>query len=329
MSGEQKAVRLAYYPGCVSRSTGKEMDLSTRAVCSALGLELEELADWNCCGATHVASELVTLGLSARNLAQTELPITTSCAICYCNLRTAAQRLADPALLSRINGALAGKPSNSEAGHPEAGRSEVGHTEAERSDIEHSEEGQPELKRLGAKRPEVRHALEVILEALEKDQDSVVIPLKDLKVAPYYGCLMTRPKGIYSAEFPTVLERLLKILKAEPLEFRLKTFCCGGPIFMPQEEAAEETAFKILKEARKAGAEVIVTLCPLCHLMLDAKQRILEGKRREKIGIPVLYVTQLAGIALGLGPEELGLNMNAVSPMTMVEKIYEKMAEGK
>ena len=282
-------MRLAYYPGCVSKSTGKEMDLSTRAVCSALGLELEELADWNCCGATHVANELVTLGLSARNLAQTELPVMTGCAICYCNLRTAVQRLQDSELKARVNEVLAGKYSGGE----------------------------------------VRHALEVILEVLEKDQDAIAMPLKDLKVAPYYGCLMTRPKGIDSAEFPTVLEKLLKILKAEPLDFRLKTFCCGGPIFMPQEEAAEETAFKILKEARKAGAEVIVTLCPLCHLMLDAKQKILEGKRKERIGIPVLYVTQLVGIALGLGPEELGLELNAVSPMAVMERIYQKMAEGK
>jgi heterodisulfide reductase subunit B len=282
-------MRLAYYPGCVSKSTGKEMDLSTRAVCSALGLELEELADWNCCGATHVANELVTLGLSARNLAQTELPVMTGCAICYCNLRTAVQRLQDSELKARVNEVLAGKYSGGE----------------------------------------VRHALEVILEVLEKDQDAIAMPLKDLKVAPYYGCLMTRPKGIDSAEFPTVLEKLLKILKAEPLDFRLKTFCCGGPIFMPQEEAAEETALKILKEARKAGAEVIVTLCPLCHLMLDAKQKILEGKRKERIGIPVLYVTQLVGIALGLGPEELGLELNAVSPMAVMERIYQKMAEGK
>jgi heterodisulfide reductase subunit B len=218
----------------------------------------------------------------------------TSCAICYCNLRTATQRLEEPELKARINGVLAGRYS----------KSEVRHTE-------------------------VKHALEVILEALEMDQEALAVPLTELKVAPYYGCLMTRPKGIDSAEFPTILEKLLRILKAEPLDFRLKTFCCGGPIFMPQEEAAEETAFKILKEAGKAGADVIVTLCPLCHLMLDAKQKILEGKRKEKIGIPVLYVTQLVGIALGLGPEELGLNLNAVSPMVMVERIYEKMAEGK
>ncbi len=96
---------------------------------------------------------------------------------------------------------------------------------------------------------------------------------------------------------------------------------------MPQEEAAEDVAYRILKEAKKEGAEVIVTLCPLCHLMLDAKQKAIENKRGEKIGIPVLYVTQLVGIALGLGPEELGLNMNAVSPMPMVERVYERMTE--
>ena len=111
------------------------------------------------------------------------------------------------------------------------------------------------------------------------------------------------------------------------MDFRLKTFCCGGPIFMPQEKAAEDIVFKILSEAKKAGAEVIVTVCPLCHLMLDAKQKTLEQKRGEKIGIPVLYVTQLAGIALGLGPEELGLDMNSVSPMAMMEKVYEKISE--
>ena len=96
---------------------------------------------------------------------------------------------------------------------------------------------------------------------------------------------------------------------------------------MPQEKAAEDIAYKILMEAKNAGAEVIVTVCPLCHLMLDAKQKALEQRHGEKIGIPVLYVTQLVGIALGLGPEELGLNMNSVSPMAMMEKVYERMVE--
>lgn len=278
-------MKLSYFPGCVSKSTGKEMDLSTRAVCSALGIALEELEDWNCCGATHVANELVATGLAARNMAQTDLPIMTSCSICYSNLRSAAQRMEDPEVNAKVNAVLTRKYSGAQ----------------------------------------VRHALDVILEVLGKNDEPIVVPLKDLKVAPYYGCLMTRPRGVDSPEFPTILEKLIKVLKAEPLDFRLKTFCCGGPIFMPREHAAEDVAYKILKEAKKAGADVIVTLCPLCHLMLDAKQKALEQKRGEKIGIPVLYVTQLVGIALGLGPEELGLNMNAVSPMPMVERVYERM----
>ncbi len=281
-------MKLAYYPGCVSQSTGKEMDASTRAVCAALGIELLELEDWNCCGATHVSNELVATGLAARNMAQTDLEIMTSCSICYSNLRAAAQRLEETSTREKVNAVLDKKYSGSK----------------------------------------IRHALDVILEALSEDDERIVVPLKELKVAPYYGCLLTRPAGQYSPQFPTILEELIKRLQAEPVDFRLKTFCCGGPIFMPQEKAADDIAFRILSEAKKAGAQVIVTVCPLCHLMLDAKQKVLEQKHGETIGIPVLYVTQLAGIALGLGPEELGLNMNSVSPMAMMEKVYERMGEG-
>jgi heterodisulfide reductase subunit B2 len=263
------------------------MDASTRAVCSSLGIELHELDDWNCCGATHVSNELVTTGLAARNMARTDLPIMTSCSICYSNLRSAVQRLEEPGMLAKVNSVLTTKYSGAE----------------------------------------IHHALDVILESLAENDERIVVPLKDLKVAPYYGCLLTRPRGIDSPEFPTTLEKLIKKLQGEPLDFRLKTFCCGGPIFMPQELAAEDIAYKILMEAKIAGAEVIVTVCPLCHLMLDAKQKALEQKHGEKIGIPVLYVTQLVGIALGLGPEELGLDMNSVSPMAMMEKVYERMAE--
>jgi len=281
-------MKLAYYPGCVSKSTGKEMDASTRAVCSALGIELEEIDDWNCCGATHVSNELVAIGLAARNMARTNLDIMTSCSICYSNLRAAAQRLEETELREKVNAVLDSKYSSSK----------------------------------------IRHALDVILEALPENDERIVVPLKELKVAPYYGCLLTRPAGLYRPQFPVILDKLIKRLQADPVDFKLKTFCCGGPIFMPQEKAAEDTAFKILSDAKKAGAEVIVTVCPLCHLMLDAKQKVLEKNHGEKIGIPVLYVTQLAGIALGLGPEELGLNMNCVSPMAMVERVYERMPEG-
>ncbi len=280
-------MKLAYYPGCVSLSTGKEMDVSTRAVCAALGIELEELADWNCCGATHVSNELVAAGLAARNMAQTELPIMTSCSICYSNLRSAVRKLEDAEVRERVNAVL-------------------------------------EKKYSGAS---IRHALDVILESLSKKDERIVLPLKEIKVAAYYGCLLTRPVGQYSPQFPTILEELIKRLEAEPVELRHKTACCGGPIFMPREEAADDIAFAILAEAKEAGADAIVTVCPLCHLMLDAKQKALEQKGGQEIGIPVLYVTQLVGIALGLGPEELGLEMNSVSPMAVVERAYERMAE--
>jgi heterodisulfide reductase subunit B len=280
-------MKLAYYPGCVSKSTGKEMDASTRAVCAALSIELEEISDWNCCGATHVSNEMVATGLAARNMAQTDLPIMTACSICYSNLRAAAMRLEETKILEKVNAVLDKKYRSAS----------------------------------------IRHALDVILEVLVENDERIVVPLKELKVAPYYGCLLTRPTGQYSPEYPVILETLIKRLQAEPVDFRLKTFCCGGPIFMPQEKAAEDIVFKILSEAKKAGAEVIVTVCPLCHLMLDAKQKTLELKRGEKIGIPVLYVTQLAGIALGLGPEELGLEKNSVSPMAMMERAYKRMVE--
>ena len=283
---QSRGMRLAYYPGCVSKSTGKEMDLSTRAVCSALDIALEELEDWNCCGATHVANDLVSMGLAARNMAQTDLPIMTPCAICYSNLRNAARRMEEPAVMAKVNATLTKKYSGAQ----------------------------------------IKHALDVIIEALRKDPDKIAVPLTGLKVATYYGCLMTRPRGgIDSPEYPTILEKLIRSLKAKPVDFRLKTFCCGGPIFITEQQAAEDVAYQILSEAKKAGAEVIVTLCPLCHLMLDAKQKSLEMKRGETFGIPVLYVTQLVGIALGLRPDELGLNMNSVSPMPIIDKVYESI----
>lgn len=283
-------MKLAYYPGCVSRSTGIEYDLSTRAVAQALDLELEDLDDWNCCGATHAANELLAVGLAARNLSMTDQPIMTSCSICYSNLRTAIKSLEKNGIRERINSLL-------------------------------------DRKYKGA---DVRHVVSVLLEALDSDDGSkrVAVPLDGLKVAPYYGCLLTRPKnGIDSPEHPQILERLIRTLKAEPVDFPLKMLCCGGPIFMPQDGAASESIYHILKSAKHAGAEMIMVVCPLCHLMLDAKQRAVETKYDEEIGLPVLYVTQLAGIALGLGPDELGLMKNSISPMAIVEEVYKRTME--
>lgn len=289
-------MKLAYYPGCVARSTGREYEISTRAVCDALGVELEEIDDWNCCGATHVSNEVVSTALAARNLVRTDLPVMASCSICYSRLRAAMIRLEDRKVREKVNSAF-------------------------------------DKKYEGAK--EVEHVIETIARALskagdkDKDQeeekgpkDLVVRPLAGLKAAPYYGCLLTRPGGgIDSPENPSILEDLIRTLGAQPTDFRLKMKCCCGPIFVPEEEAAADTLIRILLNAKESGADFVVALCPLCHLMLDANQVLLEKKFGEKISLPILYVTQMAGLALGLAPEELGLDINLVSTKPVLEKL--------
>ncbi len=277
---------IAYYPGCVSKATGREYDISTRAVAEALGIELVELDDWSCCGATHVSNETLAVALAARNLVQSDLTIMTTCSICYSNLRIAVNRLNDNGLRSRINALLA-----------------------------------KDYK--GAR---VIHVVEMIAEALKEKE--LPIPLRGLKLSAYYGCLLTRPaNGIDSPENPRILEDLIRRFGAEPVESPLKMLCCGGPIFMPREDAALESTYHILRSAKRLGADAIMVVCPLCHLMLDAKQKVIEKRYGVDLGIPVLYVTQLAGIALGLGPDDLGLEKNSVSATPLLERIYQSMAE--
>ena len=284
----------------MARSTGREYEISTRAVCKALGVELEEIDDWNCCGATHVSNEMISTALAARNLVRTELPVMASCSICYSRLRAAMIRLKDRKVREKVNQAL---------------------------ETKYEEE------------KEVLHVIQTITGALagagagndadDQDRDRgpgdlIVRPLSGLKVAPYYGCLLTRPGGgIDSPENPSILENLIRTLGAEPTDFRLKMKCCCGLIFMPEEDAAAETLIRILRNARASGADFVVALFPLCHLMLDANQPILEKKFGEEIKLPILYVyvTQMAGLALGLAPEELGMEMNSVSTRPVLEKL--------
>lgn len=276
---------IAYYPGCVSKATGREYDISTRSVAKALGIELIELDDWSCCGATHVSSELVAVGLAARNLTQSELPVMTTCSICYSNLRTAVRRLEDNSLRARVNSVL-------------------------------------DRKYKGAR---VMHVVEMLSEHLQNKE--LPIKLSGLRVSPYYGCLLTRPgNGIDSPEHPKLLEDIVRMLGAEPVESPLKMLCCGGPIFMPREDAALESTYHILMSAKRAGADAIMAVCPLCHLMLDAKQGAIERRYGVELGMPVLYITQLAGMALGLGPDELALEMNSVSPLPLLERVYESLS---
>ncbi len=284
-------MKIAYYPGCTLHGTAREYDASTKAVCQASGIELIELDDWNCCGALEaVFDKELSMGLSARNnmLAQkTGLDLVVPCSICSHNLGRADKALkTDEAFRAKIEKAL----------------------------------GQ---KYKGVK---IMHLLDVVVndlgtEALAK---KFIKPLKGIKAVPYYGCLLVRPSEVSkfdNPENPTSLDNLIKATGAECLPFAQKTKCCGGNLLMSKQDYAFMLTKKLYDEAKAAGANCIVVACPMCHMLLDGQQSMVEKVHNTVIGLPVLYFTQLIGIAMGLSEKELELDKNMVSTKTLIESI--------
>lgn len=273
-------MKIAYYPGCSLHSTGIEYDLSTKEVCRELGIELVEVKDWICCGSTpaHEYDELISLALPAKNLAlaaQTDesKQICAPCASCYSRLKFAQARLKDEKL---------------------------------RKDVEQV---------IDAKFPEnieILNILDVIVEksVLETVASKVVRNLGGIKVACYYGCLMTRPPKITGKEQfenPTDMESVIETLGAETLDWNMKTFCCGASFALTQTDVVLELTRKVLADAESVGADVISVGCPLCHANLDGRQQQINNKFGTSFNIPILYFTQLVGLALGIKAKDLGL----------------------
>ncbi len=278
-------MKYSYYPGCAHHGTAVDYRMSVEAVFKRLGIELEEIKNWNCCGALHVPDRTTRVALSARTLASAKgLEIATPCNLCYSNLMRTQKALEDSAFRNRINEALVTKYD-------------------------------------GNTKP--KHLLEVIVKdlGLSKLAEQVKLPLK-IKAAPYYGCLLTRPENKFdSPENPKSLDNLIASLGAEPVKYYYKTKCCGGPILLTNEELALGLAKEILVMAKESGADCIVVTCPMCHLQLDAKQKAVESKYNIKLEIPVIYFTQLIGLAMGFPKGELGLDRHLVSPDKLIAKI--------
>jgi len=285
-------LKYAYYPGCSLHASAKEYDLSWRAVCKQLGIELVEMADWNCCGTVHATNVDQTLAtaLSSRNLAIAEemgLDMAVPCSGCYKNLRVADETLRqNTELREKINACLSRPLQGSTA---------------------------------------VRHPLYIILDdiGLEKLAD-VPRPLGGLKVAPYYGCVLTRPAAtpaVDDPEDPQGMDRLLEALGAEVVPYGYKTKCCGGALLVSHTDVSLELTGKLLLEAKKAGAECLAVACPMCQMVLDAYQAKVERKLGERLGLPVLYFTQLLGLALGLNNGQLGLGRLFVSPAKVLAQV--------
>lgn len=278
-------MKYSYYPGCSQHGTAVDYRMSVEAVFSRLGIELEELENWNCCGALHVPDKVARIALSIRALASSKsLDVATPCNLCYSNLMRANTAFEDNALKSRINETLSAKYD-------------------------------------GNTKP--KHLFEVIVKdfGLAKLGEHIKHPLK-IKAAPYYGCLLTRPENKFdSPENPKSLDNLITGLGAEPVKYYYKTKCCGGPILITNEDLALGLTKDLLVMAKESGADCMVVTCPMCHLQLDAKQKSVESKYNIKIDMPVIYFTQLMGLAMGLPPKELGLDKHLVSTHKLIDKI--------
>jgi heterodisulfide reductase subunit B len=276
----------AYYPGCSLSGLGKPYDESLRAVFGHLGLGLEEIPDWNCCGATSYMSisEDKAVALAARNLAIAEqrgAEVVAPCAACFLVLTKAQHMMAEyPALAEKVHKGLAA----------------VGLTYQGRA--------------------VVRHPLDILVHVvgLEAIKSKVVRPLAGYRVAPYYGCQVVRPYGTFDDPLrPQTLDRLMEAVGAHVVEYPLKAHCCGGSLMGTMEDIGVRLNFLLLKEAKSRTANVLATVCPLCQYNLEAYQDRMRREYHEDVSLPVAYFTQLLGVAFGLAPAALGLHRNFVT----------------
>ena len=278
-------MKYAYFPGCSLKGLGRAYEESLLPVLRHLGVELQELDDWNCCGATAYMSvdENRAAVLASRNLALAEnngsTELLAPCSACYLVLNKLQHHITEfPDLRSTVQTAL-----------QRAG-----------------------LAYRGTVR--VRHPLDILVHEIGLDviREKVVRPLRGLKVAPYYGCQIVRPYATFDdAHQPTTMDRLLTTLGAEVVSYPLKTKCCGGSLTGTVPEAGLRLSYILLKEALRRGAHVVATVCPLCHFNLDAYHEEME-RRWGPVRIPTVYFTQLMGLAFGLEPQQLGLHRNLV-----------------
>jgi heterodisulfide reductase subunit B len=291
---EGKKEGIAYFPGCSLHGTSKEYDLSTQAVFSKLGFPLHEPDGWGCCGTTpaHSTDHFLSTLLPMKNVALMKGEgydhITTPCPSCFLRMKVALKD-----------------------------------TE-EREDLR--QKVAQELPNLSYNGTRIEHLLYTVTDQIgyQKVASKVVRPFKGLKVACYYGCIITRPPKITEVkdyEYPTQMDRLMKVLGIVPLDWSYKTRCCGVSLGITQLPIALELSRKILRNAKKVGADAIAVACPLCHVNLDARQRQIEEEFKESFNLPIIYFTQLMGLAFGLKLDALGLDKHFVDPAPLLRNV--------
>jgi succinate dehydrogenase / fumarate reductase, cytochrome b subunit len=288
---------VAYYTGCLAALSAKELNTSTKALAPKVGLELIELEAVTCCGAgdIHEAEPDYYLHLNARILAYAEATgadtLMTVCNVCTLNLRQANHQLQiDAALRERVNDNLASV-------------------------------GVPRYEGT----VDVVHFLWLVAgESFETLKQVAHKGLRGLKIAPFYGCQILRPSkllGFDDPDNPDSLERIIGACGGEAIDYPAKIKCCGFPIIQAREDTALAELIQPIEQAMEAGADVMVTPCPLCHLSLDAWQQKLEASTGRKLGLPILHLAQLVGVAAGLEESELRFKRHIVDPRPAFERL--------
>jgi len=283
---------VAYFPGCTLSTKATGYDTSGRAVAAALGMPLEELPDWQCCGATFPLATDNSMALVAPTRILTEAEksgeqMTTLCSVCYHVLRRTQVFLdRQPDVLERINWFTA---------EPYQGQVHV------------------------------THFLELLRDGIgwQRLAEHVVQPLAGLKVAPYYGCLLLRPHeeiGLDDPDQPTIMHDCLRALGCEAVDFPYNVECCGSYLAVNRPELPEKLAGDIVASARQHGAQAIATACPLCQFNLDYSQRNKNDRPTAGDELPIYYFTQLMAVALGLPKAEWGLGGHYVDPGPLMER---------
>jgi len=287
-------MKYAYYPGCSLHSTAKEYDRSLRAVCEKIGIELEEVKNWICCGSSwaHPTSRLLSLALPLKNLAEIEKSgfreVIVPCAACFSRFKIALHEINnEPQLAAEVEGI-----------------------------IEHKFKD-------GVK---VYHPLDILSSnaELSKLTELVKNDLSGLKVVCYYGCLLTRPPKVTEfdvCEYPQSMDKILQALGMSTLDWSYKTDCCGASFALTRTEIVLKLSHDILEGAKSVGADAIAVACPMCHANLDTRQEEIEKEYQTTYHLPILYFTQLMGLAFGIPEEKLLLRSHLVDTEDVLEKV--------
>jgi heterodisulfide reductase subunit B len=279
-------LKVSYYPGCSLHGTAKEYDQSVRAVSRALGIELREVDDWSCCGATsaHSTNFKLSIALPARNLVAAEknaLDVMVPCAACFNRFKMAEHHLkADKQLKGEVEEIIGGKYHGGIA---------------------------------------IRNPIDIIFKDIGLDalEGKVIKPLKGLKPVSYYGCLLLRPPEICEFddyENPVILDKILGTLGADARPWSYKTDCCGGSLTISRTDIVSKMVDKIMTMAREAGANCVVTACPVCMANLDMRAG-------DNVRLPVFYFTELIALALGLQGPDTWFKLHNVDPRPLMKSL--------